>query len=56
MSPLLLKKNIFLFVNVSLRFELGSLDSESKVLTIRPWDPTLENEDSKRKNNATLLS
>ena len=38
MSPLLLKKKK-IFVKVSLRFELGSLDSESKGLTIRLMGP-----------------
>ena len=28
------------FHQVPPRFELGSLDSESRVLTITPWDPT----------------
>ena len=28
-------------VEVPPRFELGSLDSESRVLTITPWNPTL---------------
>ena len=33
------KKNFISCKQVPPRFELGSLDSESRVLTITPWDP-----------------